>query len=310
MADELDESVTNVVAGDSEEEEPEAGAEAAEVNGEIEMVEGYETPTPPGAEIAEFGPEGAEVDETLDRYHIDIGNASFGFGPETVHGIDDRRQITDKTADYPWRVHCSLLITAADNSNWIGTGWFISPNVLITAGHVVFINGSSVPGQNGWVNRIRAIPGRNGSVKPFGEASSTRFYSVRGWTEDGNPEYDYGAIVLDAPLGNQTGWVGFGAYGDDDLRTATANISGYPGDKPNGTQWYGARKIDSVGPRKVFYDVDTAGGQSGSAVYRIKNGSRYAVAVHAYGGAVVNSGTRVNRAVFDNLKKWKTDHAL
>ena len=68
--------------------------------------------------------------------------------------------------------------------------------------------------------------------------------------------------------------------------------------------------MDSVGPRKVFYDVDTAGGQSGSAVYRIKGGSRYGIAVHAYGGAVVNSGTRINRAVFDNMKAWKADNAL
>ena len=110
--------------------------------------------------------------------------------------------------------------------------------------------------------------------------------------------------------GAGTGWFGFGLYGDDDLKQTTANISGYPGDKPSGTQWYAARRVDSVGPRKVFYDVDTAGGQSGSAVYRIKDGSRYGIAVHAYGGAVVNSGTRINRAVFDNMKAWKTDNAL
>jgi hypothetical protein len=29
-------------------------------------------------------------------------------------------------------------------------------------------------------------------------------------------------------------------------------------------------------------DIDTAGGQSGSATYRIINGGRYGVAVHAY----------------------------
>lgn len=321
MGDPLDESVSNGVTVDDAAEEgastgagsDETGHEVEEASGQWEAVGDFAPPTPPsessgGAETAEFGAESAEVDPTLSHFYVDIGNASFGFGPETVHGVDDRVRI-DQTANYPWRVHCSLLITAADNSNWIGTGWFISPNVLITAGHVVFITGSAVPGQNGWVSRIRAIPGRNGTQKPYGEASSTTFYSVRGWTENANPEYDYGAIVLDAPLGNQTGWLGFGVYADTDLTSATANISGYPGDKPSGTQWYGARRIDSVGPRKVFYDVDTAGGQSGSAVYRIKDGSRYGVAVHAYGGAMVNSGTRINRAVYDNMKKWKDDHA-
>lgn len=328
MTDRLDESVTNGQQIDDESEDaPETGpgsegaaaAPAAEVEAaadEMEDVAGYQAPvSPTSAETAlgfqpESAAEAAGPDPTLDEYRFDIGNASFGFGPETVHGIDDRVQITDRTRNYPWRVHCSLLIKAADNSSWIGTGWFISPNVLITAGHVVYIHGSGVPGRDGWVNSMRVIPGRNGSVKPYGEATSTRFFSVRGWTENGDPEYDYGAIVLDEPLGSRTGWFGFGVYNDADLGNVTANISGYPGDKPSGTQWYAARRVDSVGPRKVFYDVDTAGGQSGSAVYRIKNGQRYGVAVHAYGGAVVNSGTRINRAVFDNMRAWKNDNAL
>jgi len=325
MADHLDESVSNGAADDAGDEEsaefgpaPDDSVDAESVGGAIEPgseaiedVEGYQLPALSTGDTG-FQPESAAAaDPTLDEYRFDIGNASFGFGPETVHGMDDRKQIrSPRTSNYPWRVHCSLLIKAADNSNWIGTGWFISPNVLITAGHVVYISGSGVPGRNGWVNQIRVIPGRDGNTKPYGEATSTKFYSVRGWTEQGNPEYDYGAIILDTPLGSQTGWFGFGTYSDNELENVTANISGYPGDKPSGTQWYGARKVDSVGPRKVFYDIDTAGGQSGSAVYRIKGGSRYGIAVHAYGGAVVNSGTRINRAVFDNMRAWKTDHAL
>jgi glutamyl endopeptidase len=82
----------------------------------------------------------------------DIGEASFGPPPpsaETVHGPDDRVQITN-TSVYPWRVHASLLVTAADNSMWIGTGWFIGPHTLITAGHVVHIKNSGVPGRDGW----------------------------------------------------------------------------------------------------------------------------------------------------------------
>jgi hypothetical protein len=61
-----------------------------------------------------------------------------------VHGPDDRVQISN-TSVYPWRVHASLLITAADGSRWIGTGWFIGPHTLMTAGHVVYIKNSGVP---------------------------------------------------------------------------------------------------------------------------------------------------------------------
>jgi hypothetical protein len=58
------------------------------------------------------------------------------------------------------------------------------------------IKHSPVPGQNGWVRRIEVIPGRNEVHHPFGSAINTAFHSVTGWTENGDSEYDYGAIVL------------------------------------------------------------------------------------------------------------------
>lgn len=237
----------------------------------------------------------------------DIGEASFGpvdDSLETVHGPDDRVQINN-TSVYPWRAIASLLITAADNSMWIGTGWFIGPHTLATAGHVVFIKNSGVPGRDGWVKKIQVMPGRNGNTLPFGSVTSSSFRSVTAWTNNGDQNFDYGAIIIPTNLGNTTGWFGFGAYQDADLLSSVGNISGYPGDKPTGTQWYDARRIASINSRKVFYDIDTAGGQSGSGVYRVINGNRMAFAVHAYGGATTNSGTRINQEVFNNLVAWK-----
>jgi V8-like Glu-specific endopeptidase len=266
-----------------------------------EAVDGYTLPDPLSAELAALftAPDDAGL--------RDIGEASFGdpgLDGETVHGRDDRVRITNTRA-YPWRVMASLLITAADNSRWIGTGWFIGPHTLMTAGHVVFIKNSGVAGRDGWVKRIQVMPGRNGSTLPYGSVTSSNFRSVTGWTRSGDQNYDYGAIILPTNLGNTVGWLGFGVYSNAALVASTGNISGYPGDKPAGTQWFDARKIASVNSRKVYYDIDTAGGQSGSAVYRVIDGGRYAVAIHAYGGAVTNSGTRIIRAVYDNMVAWK-----
>jgi glutamyl endopeptidase len=237
----------------------------------------------------------------------DIGEASFGPPPpvaETVHGPDDRVQITN-TSVYPWRAHASLVIVAADNSTWIATGWFIGPHTLATAGHVVFIKNSGVPGRDGWVKSIQVMPGRNGSSLPYGSVTSTNFRSVVGWATSGDQNYDYGAIIIPTQLGNTVGWFGFGAFSDAEIQASQGNISGYPGDKPAGTQWYDHRNIASVDSRKIYYDIDTAGGQSGSAVYRIVNGGRYGTAVHAYGGATTNSGTRIVLPVFNNFVAWK-----
>jgi len=276
-------------------EGPNPGTKPANDDGS-ENVPGYQRVSEENATL-----ELAEFTEAL----RDIGEASFG-GPvlEAVIGHDDRVQITD-TSSYPYRAIASLLITAADNSRWLGTGWFISARTLVTAGHCVYINNSGVPGRDGWVKSIAVIPGRNRNQMPFGSATSNQFRSVTGWTNHANENLDYGAIVIPKPLGDTVGVFGFGVYTDDDLRATMANISGYPGDKPSGTQWYHARKVTSVGPQKVFYDIDTAGGQSGAPVWRAINNARYAIAIHTYGGFAANSGTRITNSVYTNLVAWK-----
>ena len=236
----------------------------------------------------------------------DVGVASFGAPAmlETVLGADERVLIND-TTQYPWRITASLLITAADNSQWVGTAWFISPRTLATAGHCVFIKSSGVPGRDGWVKKIQVMPGRNKTELPFGGLSATEFWTVKGWGENGLETCDYGAIILPAVFPSDLGHFGFGVFDDATLLDSTINIAGYPGDKPKGTMWYDFRKTGSVNPDKVFYAADTAGGQSGACAYVIRDGKRIGVAVHAYGGNTSNSGTRINSQVFDNLESWK-----
>lgn len=288
------------IIGGEFQESPEEGVspEATDVTAEgTEAVEGYEHPEAALSDL--FTPP--------DIRFPDIGEASFGPPPplaEIVHGPDDRVQIAN-TSVYPWRVHCSLMITAADGSRWIGTGWFIGPHTVMTAGHVVHIKNSGIAGRDGWVSRIDVMPGRNGSQLPYGSVASSNFRSVTGWTSWGDQNFDYGAIILPSELGSTTGWFGFGVYSDSTLLGSTLNVAGYPGDKPPGTLWYHWNRTASVNSRKVFYDVDTMGGQSGSSVYRIVSGGRYGAAVHAYGGATTNSGTRVVSPVANNMLAWK-----
>jgi glutamyl endopeptidase len=236
----------------------------------------------------------------------DIGEATFGPPAllEAVIGIDERIPITD-TTKLPWRLNASLLITAVDNSQWIGTAWFISPRTLVTAGHCVLIKHSGVPGRDGFVKKIQVMPGRHATTLPFGGVTATEFWTVKGWAEQGLENFDYGAIILPSAFPQNLGHFGFGVFKDDTLLSATANIAGYPGDKPSGTLWFDKRQIGSVMPEKVFYAADTAGGQSGACVYIVRGGQRIGVAIHAYGGATANSGTRISEEVFANLANWR-----
>jgi V8-like Glu-specific endopeptidase len=221
--------------------------------------------------------------------------------PEVVIGSDDRVKI-NTTTTFPWRAICSLKITADDNSQWIGTGWLVGPRTLITAGHCIYIHR-----RGGWVKNIEVIPGRNGSSRPYGSCVATAFRSVKGWTQNKKRTHDYGAIILPATCryGDQLGFFGYGNYSDSTLTNLMVNLSGYPGDKPAGTQWFHARRIQSVSSRVLTYDIDTAGGQSGSPVWQLKDGNRYAVGIHTNGSQSGNSATRIVKAVFDNIKNWK-----
>jgi V8-like Glu-specific endopeptidase len=149
------------------------------------------------------------------------------------------------------------------------------------------------------------MPGRNGNDLPFGGISATEFWTVRGWGDHGMENYDYGAIILPAAFPQDLGFFAFGVFEDEKLLQSTANIAGYPGDKPRGSLWYDFRKVGSVNSDKVYYAADTAGGQSGACVYIFHKGQRVGIAIHAYGGATSNSGTRISSQVFTNLEAWK-----
>lgn len=236
----------------------------------------------------------------------DIGVATYGppSNLEAVIGTDERVRVNE-TEKYPWCAIASLLITAADNSMWIGTGWFISPTTLITAGHCVYIQHNPVPARNGWVKKIQVLPGRNADAAPFGGISATTFWTVKGWADQGLENYDYAAIMLPAPFSQDLGSFSFGVFVDSDLTNKMVNVPGYPSDKPKGTIWYDNRVIGSMNENKIYYAADTAGGQSGCPVYIVDEGQRIAIAIHAYGGNTANSGTRISPEVFTNLESWK-----
>lgn len=222
-----------------------------------------------------------------------------GFGPETVCGSDDRVQITAVT-QVPWRWICKLIIRWPNGGSGGCTGWFIGPRTVMTAGHCVYSGGAG-----GWARSIEVIPGMNAAARPYGSMVGTSFRSVTGWTQNGDQNYDYGCIILpNANLGNQVGWFGFASLTDASLQNLLANNSGYAGDKPFGTQWFNAGRVTNVTARKLYYMLDTYGGQSGSPTWRLLNGQRHAIGIHAYGGCP-NSSTRITSAVFNNMLSWK-----
>lgn len=236
----------------------------------------------------------------IDAYFASFDEKQIDF--ENIIGTDDRTRINPTTA-YPWRAICALRIRSKTGKNYVGTGWLISPRTLITAGHCVYMQN-----EGGWVDSIEVIPGMNGTARPYNSGFGATFRSVTGWTKDGNRDFDYGAIILNGNYrpGDTVGYFGFATRSDDEIKSLTLNLSGYPADKGSADQqWFMARKPSAVSTRVITYDIDTFGGQSGSPVWFMQNNSRYAIGIHTNGHNSGNSATRIVSDVYTNLSNWK-----
>jgi V8-like Glu-specific endopeptidase len=239
----------------------------------------------------------------------------IGSAFESLIGRDERVRILDTDLS-PWRMICALRMQGPTGAGAIGTGWFIGPRTVLTAGHCVF----SKEFFGGWAATIEVIPGLNGSgagasARPFGSVVSTKFTTLNRWTEQEDPDYDFGCIHLDESKGDEVGWFSIAALPPADLQGYLVNVSGYPGDRGAGAEQYHSRnRVLSVSERRLFYEVDTFGGQSGAPVWihEEEGGPPIAVGVHAYGigstppdlGIVANSAPRFIPEVQAQLSSW------
>ena len=219
---------------------------------------------------------------------------------EVIIGTDDRIRIT-ATRKIPWRRICALRITFPSGRRFRGTGFFIGPRAVATAGHCVYMHS-----QGGWAKKIEVIPGANGSHRPFGTVTSRQFRSVRGWVTNRKPEYDYGCIIVPSGSfgGRNLGRFGFASLPASKLLARSTVLAGYPGDKRFAEMWGMARRIKTVTPERLLYDIDSMGGQSGAPLYIKHNGSRVVVGIHNYGHSSGNSATRVTLQVYRRLNRW------
>lgn len=237
------------------------------------------------------------------------GLEAGGAGIETVI-LDDGRVRVTQTTLLPWRMICALRITGTNGVRAVGTGWLVGPRTLLTAGHCVHH-----PDLGGWATRIEVSAGRNGEEFPYDTLAATRFSALQEWTTGHAPELDFGCIHLDAPLGDRTGWFSLQPVPDAKLKDRTVAIAGYPADRGHGTELYRhAQKVLRVDPQRLYYDVDTFGGQSGSPAWLdAAVTAPVVVGIHAYGvagtpagyGIVANSATRLIPPVLAEITRWR-----
>ncbi|KAF5671235.1 glutamyl endopeptidase [Fusarium heterosporum] len=188
----------------------------------------------------------------------------------------------------------------------MGTGWLIRPDVLVTAGHVVYDWGRRF----GAASQIRCFIGYNGRASLQTAQVQARYgvkvVSTEEWLQDsGNRTRDLAFIQVDRaftgnlrtfnyvntpPSGHKTllGVVGY--PGDKSLRDTET------GDEEKGAQMYEeyAKNDYDLGEstrHMVEYQISTFGGQSGAPILRKANGQLVSIGTHCYGGGGTDSNS-------------------
>lgn len=207
-----------------------------------------------------------------------------------IIGDDERKRASHES--FPFNSICLLVIEDHSGHKYYGTGFFISKRCIITAGHCVFFQGR-------WAKEITVIPGANGTQSPFGSVKSSRFRSVSGWTVDGNQNFDHGAVLLnDSNLFTKVGaYMGY----KNDTEDKQIQISGYPVDKHK-TQWKSEGEAKRRSKFRIYYDLDTVQGNSGSPVFS-QGAASTIIGIHTQGQSP-NYGVRIRPEIMSRWQEW------
>lgn len=226
-----------------------------------------------------------------------------------VFGTDDRYAIADTTsAPYNMVVKVEADFDGDGYADALASGIMISPNHVLTATHA--ISGAE---------SVQISPGYGDGKAPFGSYTSasvdwrSEFYDSDA-VADGHTRrsYDIGIVTLSEDLGTEIGFMPVQINTTDSVKGLSVSTAGYPGDIGSGVDMYGADgQIASDAALSEYANfmgyngtLDSHGGQSGSGVWQMIDGSPVLVGVHVAGGVTHNGGVVITPEVYDWIYDW------
>lgn len=214
--------------------------------------------------------------------------------PNIIIGEDERAVVPDILLPLmPYSAIGRIRVQYYDGTWGIGTGFLFGPNDVATAAHVLYNdNGSIARDVTFW------LPGTGGPVANF---TGTQLAIPREYMDSFDDNYDWGMFHINSNIGNSVGYLG---WTTNISVNTTVQVIGYPSTQ----MMMAGKQVKSVTETEIRYDVDSAGGQSGSPVLnRALNNQIVAIHTGGYESMQLNRGSRVTSRMASVLSSYRNE---
>lgn len=244
--------------------------------------------------------------------------AMVGFAPGDVYcQMPSRLDTIVETTVTPYNNVCFLRIKrnrVFGSAHFVSTGFFIAPNIVLTAAHNIH------SAFNSKVSYIEIVPGKYFANQPYGnlvisgidacEAAIRSHPSYKfsdGWST--RVKWDFGIIIIPQTVLAQNSVLRGTTTFILDTNYAvkpgdTIRVGGYPANPDAG---YNGDFITtqqdtclSVSAKTFRHRLETQRGNSGSPIWVERNGKKIIVGVHTFS----NTATRLDRDLLALLSRW------
>lgn len=127
--------------------------------------------------------------------------------------------------------------------------------------------------------------------------------------------YDYGIVILDTDIGEQTGWLSIAKKSDAQLNNADIIVLGRPGDKAARSLWRAEGHVGVVDEDFFYYDADVLGGNSGGPIFDAKEPGTI-IGLCNFGSSLPqvpfgypNGGLRINNQIINAVNAQRNQYS-